>query len=268
MSRPHAVNPTTRFPVRLARLARLAVHLFKGLIAAFHYPSLDAAGQNAAIRRWSRQLLAILNVKLDCHGEPDRLPDCCMLVSNHISWLDIFVIDAVLPSSFVSKSDVAGWPLIGWLCTRVGTLYIERGSKSGARRANHVIAQTLEAGRLVAVCPEGTTTFGRELLPFHAALFQPAVEAHATILPVVLSYQDEHGAWCKNAGYVGDDTLADSIWAIVSTPRMVATLRFAAPIAIEGMGRREVARAAEAVIAKELNVPVPQRDRDRTSRPS
>jgi 1-acyl-sn-glycerol-3-phosphate acyltransferase len=241
------------------------MHLVKGLlITAIRFPSLDTTGQNALVRRWSHQLLGILNVRLHCDSEPDHLPDCCMMVSNHISWLDIFAINAVLPSRFVAKSEVASWPLIGWLCTRVGTLYIERGTKNGARRANQKIAQTLAAGRLVAVCPEGTTTFGRELLPFHAALFQPAVDAHATILPVVLSYTDAHGAWCKSAGYVGDDTLADSIWAIVSTPRMIVTLRFAAPIVIEGMGRRDVARAAEAVIARELNVPIPKKADSKT----
>ena len=83
-----------------------------------------------------------------------------MLASNHISWLDIFVINAVMPATFVSKADVAKWPLVGWLCTRAGTLYIERGSKSGARRANQNISSSLASGALVTVDNQIDTTTG------------------------------------------------------------------------------------------------------------
>jgi 1-acyl-sn-glycerol-3-phosphate acyltransferase len=253
---------TTPTPLdrRLLRLARLTLHLLHALfIAAFTYPGKTTAQQAAVRRRWSRQLLGILHISLEARGAPAALPERCLIVSNHISWLDIFVINAVLPATFVSKAEVARWPLVGWLCTRAGTLYIERGSKSGARRANDGIAQTLQDGVPVAICPEGTTSYGNELLPFHPALFQPAVEAVAQVLPVMLRYSSAAHAVCRSAAYVGDDSLLGSIWAIVSTRHISASVAVLPAIASKGLSRRELAVATEAAIAAALGVPVPAR---------
>ena len=172
------MSTPTPLPQRLFRLARLTLHLMRALaLLAVSYAGKTALQQGRMRQRWSRQLLAILHIKLESVALPGALPERCLLASNHVSWLDIFVINAILPATFVSKADVARWPLVGRMCTRAGTLYIERGSKSGARRANHSITRTLESGTVVAICPEGTTSHGDRLLPFHAALFQPAVDA-------------------------------------------------------------------------------------------
>ena len=168
----------TPVPLRLFRLARLALHLLRGLaIAWLRYPKLTEAQRQTEKRRWSRTLLSILSVSVREKNSPKELPDSCMLVLNHISWLDVFVIDARFPATFIAKSEVRSWPVVGWLCTLVGTLYIERGKRSEARRARQMIAAELRRGTLVAVCPEGVTTFGRSLEPFHSALFQPALDA-------------------------------------------------------------------------------------------
>ena len=180
-----------------------------------------------------------------------------MLALNHISWLDIFVIDAGFPATFIAKSEVRNWPVVGWLCTRVGTLYIERGKRSAARHARHSISGELERGALIAVCPEGTTTFGRSLERFHAALFQPALDAGATLQPIALRYLDAAGRHADAAGYVGETSLIESIWTIVSTRHMVAELLFLTPISSHGQTRRSLARKAEAAIADALGVPVP-----------
>jgi 1-acyl-sn-glycerol-3-phosphate acyltransferase len=261
---------TTPTPLaqRLLRLARLTMHLLHALfLAAFTYPGKTAARQAAIRRRWSRKLLAILHISLEARGAPAALPQRCLIASNHISWLDIFVINAVQPATFVSKAEVARWPLVGWLCTRAGTLYIERGSKSGARRANQGIAQALESGAPVAICPEGTTSYGEELLPFHAALFQPAVDAAAAVLPVTLRYRGARDTLCRSAAYVGDDSLIDSIWAIVSTRHIRAEVAFLPSIASAGLARRELARATEAAIAAALDVPVPVRSAEKRGDP-
>lgn len=107
---------------------------------------------------------------------------------------------------------------------------------------------------MVAICPEGTTSHGDRLLPFHAALFQPAVDAGAAILPVALRYSDAGGQLCAGAAYVGEDSLLDSVWAIVSTRHMTASVRVEPPIAGAGL-----ALAAETAIAAALGVPVPVR---------
>lgn len=187
-----------------------------------------------------------------------------MLVLNHISWLDIFVIDARLPATFIAKSEVRNWPVIGWLCTRVGTLYIERGKRTAARHARHAIVGELERGALIAVCPEGTTTFGRSLERFHAALFQPALDAHATLQPVALRYLDAAGRHTDAAGYVGETSLLESIWTVVSTRHMVAEIEFLPPISVRGQTRRSLARKAETAIAAALDVPLPPHKGPRT----
>jgi 1-acyl-sn-glycerol-3-phosphate acyltransferase len=246
--------------LRLLRLARLALHLVRGLaIARLRYPNLSEAEQHAQKRRWSRTLLSILSVSVREQNAPKELPERCMLALNHISWLDIFVIDATFPATFVAKSEVRNWPLVGWLCTGVGTLYIERGKRSAAVRARQMVSEELRRGAVIAVCPEGTTTFGRSLGPFHAALFQPVLDAEATLQPVALRYLDAADRPTDAAGYVGEMSLLESIWSIVSTDHMVAELKLLAPISVRGETRRSLAERTEAAIAAALGVPAPQR---------
>ena len=249
----------TPVPLRLLRLARLALHLLRGLaIAWLRYPKLTEAQRQTEKRRWSRTLLSILSVSVREKNSPKELPDSCMLVLNHISWLDVFVIDARFPATFIAKSEVRSWPVVGWLCTLVGTLYIERGKRSEARRARQMIAAELRRGTLVAVCPEGVTTFGRSLEPFHSALFQPALDAAATLQPVALRYLDAAGRHTDAAAYVGDTSLLESIWTIVSTRHMVAEFNLLTAISVRAQTRRSLAEKAQTSIARALGVPAPQ----------
>jgi 1-acyl-sn-glycerol-3-phosphate acyltransferase len=259
-SLPSSATARTPLPTRLFRLARLALHLARGLAVAWlRYPRLSQAEQHAYKRRWSRKLLSILSVSVRAANAPKALPARCMLALNHISWLDIFVIDANFPATFIAKSEVRTWPIVGWLCTRVGTLYIERGKRSAARHAREAVAQALERNVLIAVCPEGITTFGRSLERFHAALFQPAIDAKAVLQPVALRYLDAAGRHTDAAGYVGETSLLESVWTIVSTRHMVAELNFLAPISASGQTRRALAAKSEIAIAAALGVLAPQR---------
>ena len=255
----HAARPTP-LPVRVARLARLALHLFRGLwIVHTRYSRLPLAGRHRELQRWSRQLLAILNVHVHRHDVPDPWPARCMVVLNHVSWLDIFAVYAVVPGIFVAKSEIRDWPLIGTLVARVGTLFIERGSRAHARRMNHDIAAKMNEGEIVCVCPEGSTTYGTEVKPFHAALLQPALEAHGTVQPLALRYVDAHGRQTLVPAYVGDQSLLASMWAIAGERKLGVELHFADPLAaIEGH-RRELARQCEAAIAARLGVAPPHR---------
>jgi len=248
----------TPIPLRLLRLARLAFHFLSGIAMAWlRYPRLSEAQQLAHTRRWSQKLLSILAVSVREQRVSRRLPERCMLVLNHISWLDIFVIDAKFPATFIAKSEIRKWPLVGWLCTLVGTLYIERGKRSSARHARQAVARELERGVLIAVFPEGITTYGRSLERFHAALFQPALDAAATLQPVALRYLDGRGQHTDAAGYVGDTSLLESVWTIVSTPRMVVEFNLLQPISARTQTRRSLADQAQAAIAAKLRVPGP-----------
>jgi 1-acyl-sn-glycerol-3-phosphate acyltransferase len=249
----------TPVPLRVLRLTRLALHLVRGLaIAWLRYPKLSELGKQAQKRRWSSTLLSILSVSVREKNAPKELPGRCMLVLNHISWLDIFVVDARFPATFIAKSEVRNWPVVGWLCTLVGTLYIERGKRSEARRARQIVAAELGRGTLIAVCPEGVTTFGRSLERFHSALFQPALDAKATLQPVALRYLDAAGRHTDAAGYVGDTSLLESVWTIVSTRHMVAEFNLLAPISVHAQTRRSLAEKTETAIAGALGVPAPR----------
>jgi 1-acyl-sn-glycerol-3-phosphate acyltransferase len=250
----------TPLAVRLSRLGRLALHLFRGLwIVHTRYGRLPLERRHRELQRWSRKLLAILAVQVHRHDVPDPWPARCMVVLNHVSWLDIFAVYAVVPGVFVAKSEIAGWPLVGSLVSRVGTLYIERGSRGHARRTNHRIAEKMAEGEVVCVCPEGTTTDGRQLRPFHAALLQPALEAEGVLQPLALRYVDARGEQTTVPAYVGEQSLLASMWAIASARRLGVELRFGPPLAVAGRHRRDLARDCEEAIAARLGVPPPHR---------
>jgi 1-acyl-sn-glycerol-3-phosphate acyltransferase len=243
----------TPFPARLLRLCRLALHLARGLATVvFLFPGWSDARRHTAVRRWSRRLLAILAVRLHCHGMPERLPEKCLLVLNHVSWLDIFLVDSVHPATFVAKMEIRGWPLVGALATRVGTLYIERGSRRAVKRTNERIAAALSSGTVVACFPEGTTTFGHSVGRFHGALFQPAIDAHAKVQPVLLRYRDPAGHISEAGAYVGEDSLMQSVWSLVSTRALVAELHFLPALDAAGRDRRTFAQRVHAEVAGAL----------------
>lgn len=250
----------TSVPLRIVRLLRLAAHLAAGLwITRTRFPRLGREAQEREIRRWSRALLDILAVRLRLDGVPSALPPRCVVVSNHISWLDVFLVFAVQPAVFVAKSDVRRWPLVGALCARAGTLFIERGNGRHAMHINGQVAATLAAGRVFAVYPEGTTTDGRTLRPFHRALLQSAIDAGATLQPVAIRYTDPDGAWSAAPVYIDDMSLGDSLWRLVSARELVAELRFTAPIPAADAHRRDLARRAETAIASALGLRPPDR---------
>ena len=152
-------------PVRAAwRLLRCALLVLHGMaVALLLFPRLATAQRHARIRWWSSKMLAVLGVALRVQGTPAS--GGSLLVANHISWLDILAVHAVLPQArFVSKADVKAWPLLSHLVTAGGTLYLERERKRDALRVVHAMAQALQAGDTVAVFPEGTTSDGHALL--------------------------------------------------------------------------------------------------------
>jgi len=197
------------------RIARLLVHGVHGLaIISLRFGAYSAAQRHARIQWWSAELLRLIGITLHAHGTPR--PGAKLVVSNHVSWLDIAAIHAVIPEAhFVSKADVRQWPLIGRLVAGAGTLFIEREKKRDALRVVHQMAEALQAGDTVAVFPEGTTGDGRTLLPFHANLLHAAVTTATPVQPVVLRFFDAQHAISPLAEFLGETTLAQSVWRFV-----------------------------------------------------
>ena len=217
-------------------------------------------------RRWSRQLLAILCVRVKVSGVPPRTGDTpAMVVSNHVSWLDIFAINTVHPMRFIAKSEIRHWPVAGWLCAKGDTLFIERKRRHHTAHVNAHVVAAMEQGDIFAVFPEGVTTTGDMLLPFHASLLQPALACGARLFPVAIRYTRADGSLCNEADYEGAKSLLDSLRLILTQPVIHVHLQFLPPLACNGPHRRELAQAAACVIANALNVPAPQRRTGRSS---
>lgn len=220
----------------------MIIHLFRGLtICAWQFPRHGDAWHAQAISRWSRELLAIIGVHVHPIERPDHWPPVCVLVTNHISWIDPFVILAQAPAILVAKSEIRSWPLIGRLVEQVGTLFIERAKKSHARITNERIVATIKRGRVIVFFPEGTTSPGDRLLKFHAALFQPSIDAGATLIPATLRYRDAAGTPTLAPAYINEMSLVDSIWSIVSEPRISVDVLFGQSVDAGAFDRRTLA---------------------------
>lgn len=241
-------------------VARLLAHLVAGLFTcALVFPLTDDAGRERRIRRWSARLLAICGVTLRIkhNGNAGELPHA-LIVANHVSWLDIFVLNSMQPCRFVAKSDIRGWPLIGWLCEQAGTIFIARGRQRDVRRIYEGLVSGLLAGERVAFFPEGTTAPQGTILPFHANLFEAAIEARVPVQPCALRYLDDAGRPHAAADFVGDMTLVQSIAVILRSGGMTAECMLLEPIATDGLHRRSLAADAHKTIANALGYCQPE----------
>ncbi len=244
---------TSSLLTRGMRLIRIALHLSSGMLTvALVFPFYDPIRRRRAIKHWAQSLLHILDMRMHVHGLPHLHGHPAMLVANHVSWLDIYAINAVVPVRFVAKSEVRAWPAIGWLSARTGTLFIERARRSDTTRINREIAEAMLCGDIVAVFPEGTTTDGAGVLRFHSSLLQPALLARAQVHPVALRYAHDDGTLCVEAAYDGDKSLWNSLCAIIAQPQIHVHVWFLPVLPPDATHRRELADAAQIAIAGRL----------------
>lgn len=234
------------------RLSRAVLHVLHGMAVMTRFPALDAAARHERIRWWSAGLLRAVGLTLQVSGVQPR-PGATLIVANHISWLDIAAIHAAAPHArFVSKADVLQWPLLGWLIRNAGTLFIERERKRDAVRVVHAMASALQAGDTVAVFPEGTTGPGETPLPFHANLLQAAVATGTPVQPVVLRFADAGAPFSAAVHFLGETTLLQSIWRVVSARGLCAHVQLLPPVGSEHADRRLLAEHLRELIAQQL----------------
>ncbi len=250
------------------RIALLLLHVLAGVaIAAAAFPWLAQTRRNRIIRAWSRLLLVICGARLRVAGVPLAAELAStgvetgsrgrMLLANHISWIDIFALNATVPSRFVAKSEIRNWPLLGTLVTRVGTLYIERGRRHAVASMNHHVRDRLRDGETVAVFAEGTTTDGSALLPFHSNLVAPAIEVGSPCWPVALRYTED-GKPSTAPAFVGETGLVASLWNILVARRLQIEVALLDAVPTTGdQNRHHVAGTAAERVAAWLNVPAP-----------
>lgn len=233
------------------------LHLGEALAkTAVVLPWVDARKRSSLVRRWSVRLLRILNVELRVLGANSfAIEGNVLIVANHISWLDIFVLNALQPARFIAKAELRRPRLLGVLVEGAGTLFIERERRHDTHRVNRRVAEVLASGEVIAIFPEGTTTEGVDVLPFHASLLQPIVDAEGHVQPIAIRYRTIDGHPSDAPAYVGETTLGESFWRVVSARSLVVELHLAPRLPAGQRHRRELSREAEAAIRGALAAP-------------
>lgn len=239
-------------PVRALRAtyrgARLVVHLLVGLllVAAVTLDRWNRINAQRLMSWWCSVTLDIFGIHVIRHGAPHA--GGRMTVANHVSWLDIIVIGASEPTRFVAKSEIRDWPIAGALANACGTFYIRRG-KGGARPLLDKLSPHLRDGGCITIFPEGTTTDGREVLPFHPRLFAAAIEAQCVVQPVALRYGLSAGG-DNIAPFIGDDDLVSHVLRMLREPELLAEVTYCAPLHSRARSREELAEDAQRCVAR------------------
>ena len=217
------------FCMALLRQGRKALSFGSVLVRAVADARRRGLGGASALERalwfhhWSPAALRALNVRVDFTGTPPRSG---LLVSNHLSYVDVLVLSSVLSCAFVSKDDVEHWPLVGRLTDLAGTIYIDRNSRNDTRRINDTVVRRFASGQVVVIFPEGTSTDGSHVRPFYPSLLQSAIDARAPITPAHIAYEVEGGNAAADVCYWGDMVFVPHFWRLLGTRGIRATVRF------------------------------------------
>lgn len=235
------------------RLPLLLLHLFVGtsLTLLTFLPgirNINAGGMRLHQRShqwWSRIMLRIFGVRLQVQG---RLPDGpCLVVSNHISWMDIVLLHALWPVWLVAKAEIRGWPVIGRLATLAGTLYIKRGSEASRRRVNRRMGALLKRGERVGIFPEGGISPAPGVKRFHARLFAAAIRANVPVVPVAIRYYRDGDLYSIMLFGPGESFFMNLL-RLLSQPPCLGQLMVGSPILADEHGRSGLARRSHEVV--------------------
>lgn len=242
------LSHTVSLPRQLLRLTLGFLILVIGLsIVGLVFPFLNYRSRMWAVRCWS--WLFNLSVGLRVKYNPIEPPKgAALVVANHISWIDIFVIDTWHPCRFVAKSEINHWPVIGWLCRHTGTLFISRQRRHDTGRIRHQMVHGLERGHTLGVFPEGTTSDGSSLLPFNPSLLQAAIDTNSPVYSIHLRYVNETGKPTQAAAYIGEMSLAQSIRQIVQARGLTAELSISPAIENRPNDRRALSEQCFEII--------------------
>lgn len=238
------------------RFLRLAIHMIAGMAATAVYSGVlrlahDTPRYQRLAMWWLGGVVRILGGRVSVTGTP--VEKNALMVCNHISWLDIPLLGGISPIRFLSKKEVQSWPVIGWLATQAGTLYIERGRRGAAQEAADSITDRLRRGDVVMVFPEGTTGEGNRVMPFHARLFASAIEAGVNVQPVAIRYRDASGGLSESVPFVGNVSMLSNLMGVLSQPYIDIEVYYLPVLAVEGQSRKSLASLSESQIRQALS---------------
>lgn len=213
---PAPLSLLVRLPLFTLRLAALLILVAAGLFCiACVYPLVSSRMRSAIGSGWARVLLRICGMRLLIRGQAP-LQGAGLWVANHVSWLDIFVLNSVRQTAFVAKQELRRWPVLGWLIAGAGTVFVDRSQRHAVKHASEAMQTRFARQEVLGLFPEGTTSPGLGVLPFYASLLEPALKAGAPVQAVALLYT-HHGRRSPLAAYAGNDTLLANLWRVLGT---------------------------------------------------
>lgn len=247
-------RPPFHQPWRLLwRLPLFLLHIFIGLpltLLCFlpgvgRLPIMGMRLNQRAHRRWQRTTLRLFGMRMDVSG---RLPDGpALIVANHISWLDIVLLQALWPMWLVAKAEIRSWPLIGWLAQMGGTLFIVRGSQASRQKIARRMAALMRRGERIGIFPEGGIRPQRGVKRFHAPLFGPAIRTRLPVVPVAIRYERGHDLHSEFV--LGpDESFLRNFFRLLAAAPSTGRIMIGEPILDYDSGRRHLAERAGAVV--------------------
>lgn len=245
---------------RSVRLALAAAHVLDAVVRVMVlFPWFTAATRRRHIAAWSQKALRIFGIRTANSSPPCEGSGARLVVANHVSWLDVFAIWSTTDATFVAKGEVGRWPIIGSLAQRLGVIFIDRSRRRDAMMTSRHMADLLAQGRSVCIFPEGTSTNGRELQPFHPALFQSAIEAGVAVQPIAIRYFRANGALATEVAFTGDMSLVQSMWRLAGTDQIIIDVGHLPFFDTTGLDRRIAVERAHALIGQRLREPAGER---------
>ena len=240
-----------RHPVRV--IGRLLWLIGELTLAALNYArwcgfskNCSGAKRAAWLQHSSRRLLRIFRTEIQTSG---TIPKGGLLVSNHLSYVDILVIATITPAMFVAKREVKSWPVFGWFAKLAGTLFVDRERRTRVGQTTNEIQAALEQGALVVLFPEGTSSNGETVLPFKSSLLEPAARQTHALFAGLIQYQIDDGDVGEEICYWKDMTLVPHLINLLSKRIIRASVRFT-QLREGSTDRKELARQLHSEILR------------------
>lgn len=233
-----------RAPLRIGSAAAITGTLVASLLAEEQLRDVGPERRDIYVRTWARGMLRALNVELSIEGHralPTETPQ--LVVANHRSTLDIFVMLSLFGGHLLARGDMESWPAVGYLAKKAGTLFVDRSDAGSGAAAVRRITDHLRRGRIIGVFPEGTTFNDDEVRPFHAGAFMAIARVRGEVTPVGIAYDDP-------AAHYVDEPIGDHFKRLLDAPRTRAALVMGDPIVTAGVPIHDAKARAHAAVQR------------------
>jgi 1-acyl-sn-glycerol-3-phosphate acyltransferase len=194
--------------------------------------------RTAWLQRWCRFACRVVGIRVTTRGS---MPQSGILVSNHLSYLDIIVFSSIQPCAFVAKRDVAAWPLFGWLARAAGTIFVDRERRLASADVVDLVRDAITGGSLVVLFPEGTSSDGSTVLPFKSSLLESAVQLRCPVAAATIEYALDDGSVADEVCYWRNMTFGPHLLNLFFKREIRAKCAFSLA-KIRAGNRKEIAR--------------------------